>query len=402
MIRINSSMSDYLDPDNKELLNDFFQEASGQSELLEQNILALEQNPGNRDAIDELFRAAHTLKGGAATVGMKKLAEVTHLLEDVLDEIRSGSAEVTEETVDCLLSAIDVIKAMLDAKVRGKEYKSDTKKLEKRLSGLLGAAPPAARSAGKQAPAAKHTPPKQAPAKGSAPADNRRLSEYEVLELKEAAEAHRHVFEVSVQFDEDNPMNTVGGIQVYVALKEAGTVLKTDPDFERLYQDHFYPVILYYLATDKDAAAIEKACLIPDVTLGVTVTPLEFDAESGRAALDTAAAATERGHGESAEEQHASETQTAGGEEHHRRKIVGSVLRVDSKRIDQLLNLVSEVVINKASFNQLSANLGNGYLEFQGLQDQYRERIRELFDTLPSYLEAVSYTHLTLPTKRIV
>src|SRR3989304_5313911 len=102
-------MSDYLDPNNPELLGDFFQEASAQVELLEQNILALEHDPKNLEAIDELFRAAHTLKGGAATVGMKKLTAVTHLVEDVLDEIRSKKRTVREEMIDCLLAAIDAV-----------------------------------------------------------------------------------------------------------------------------------------------------------------------------------------------------------------------------------------------------------------------------------------------------
>ncbi|MDP3177219.1 MAG: Hpt domain-containing protein, partial [Spirochaetaceae bacterium] len=67
-------MSDYLDPNNEELLKDFFSEAQGQVETLEQNVLVLENDPGNRDAVDEIFRAAHTLKGGAGTVEMSELA----------------------------------------------------------------------------------------------------------------------------------------------------------------------------------------------------------------------------------------------------------------------------------------------------------------------------------------
>ncbi len=81
-------MSDYLDPNNEELLKDFFSEALMQVEAMEQNILALEDDPGDQDAIDEIFRAAHTLKGGAATVQMNELSSFTHLLEDLLDDLR--------------------------------------------------------------------------------------------------------------------------------------------------------------------------------------------------------------------------------------------------------------------------------------------------------------------------
>ena len=64
------SMSDYLDANNEELLKDFFSEAEQQVENLESNVLVIENDPSNHDAIDEIFRAAHTLKGGSATVEM--------------------------------------------------------------------------------------------------------------------------------------------------------------------------------------------------------------------------------------------------------------------------------------------------------------------------------------------
>ena len=83
-------MSDYLDPNNEELLKDFFAEAEQQVETLESNILIIESDPSNREAVDEIFRAAHTLKGGSATVEMTELASFTHKVEDVLDEIRSA------------------------------------------------------------------------------------------------------------------------------------------------------------------------------------------------------------------------------------------------------------------------------------------------------------------------
>ncbi|MFW6216113.1 MAG: Hpt domain-containing protein, partial [Alkalispirochaetaceae bacterium] len=66
-------MSDYLDPNNEELLKDFFVEAELQVETLESNVLVLENDPNNHDAVDEIFRAAHTLKGGSATVQMNEL-----------------------------------------------------------------------------------------------------------------------------------------------------------------------------------------------------------------------------------------------------------------------------------------------------------------------------------------
>ena len=125
-------MSDYLDPNNEELLKDFFAEAQGQVDTLEQNILVLENDPRSKDAVDEIFRAAHTLKGGAATVQMFELSEFTHVVEDVLDEIRTGAVKVSEAVVDTLLKAIDVIKLMLEARLEGEVYEEDIGGLKNR------------------------------------------------------------------------------------------------------------------------------------------------------------------------------------------------------------------------------------------------------------------------------
>src|SRR5215469_3855241 len=146
-------MSDYLDPNNEELLKDFFSEAQMQVDTLEQNVLVLEHEGANKDAVDEIFRAAHTLKGGSATVEMMELSHFTHLVEDVFDAIRSDQISVNEEVVDTLLQAIDVIKAMLDERMEGSVYKEDTSAIEAKLHALLpegssrkkgGAAKPAA------------------------------------------------------------------------------------------------------------------------------------------------------------------------------------------------------------------------------------------------------------------
>jgi two-component system chemotaxis sensor kinase CheA len=130
-------MSDYLDPNNEELLKDFFAEAEQQVEQLESNILVIESDPSNRDAIDEIFRAAHTLKGGSATVEMMELSHFTHSVEDVLDEIRSDKIKIDEDVVDLLLTSIDVIKAMLEERQNGSVYEENIDVILNKLNSYL-------------------------------------------------------------------------------------------------------------------------------------------------------------------------------------------------------------------------------------------------------------------------
>ncbi len=250
-------MSDYLDPNNEELLKDFFSEAQMQVDTLEQNILVLETDGTNKDAVDEIFRAAHTLKGGSATVEMMELSHFTHLVEDVLDAIRSDQLSVNEDVVDILLLAIDVIKAMLEQRMNGAVYREDTSQIEANLSALLGESS-SRKKGGAKSKAKPAAAPAPAPVQKAAPSVPG-LTDDELREIKEAVDGSMPVYRISVKFDENGLMNTVGGIQVYAVLKNIGTVLKTHPEFEQLYEDNFFPVVDYYCASQKGAEDIRRS-----------------------------------------------------------------------------------------------------------------------------------------------
>ncbi len=393
-------MSDYLDPKNEELLKDFFEEAQSQVELLEANVLVLESDPGNKDAVDEIFRAAHTLKGGAATVEMKELAEFTHLVEDVLDRIREGALRVTGPLVDNLLSSIDVVKRMLEERAAGRVFSEDIAPIVSALRSNLGASSRAA-AATPATQSGKGRPRKSSPVKSAeAPAPSQAtqagdLSEYELLELAQAAGNAGTIYRVTVTLDENNPMNTVGGVQVFAALKDAGMVLRSVPDFDTLCGDEFFPVVDYYVASRQSAEKLRSACTISDVTLSVTASVVkpslrrEPTARSEDRKRSTTADQEQEEPEEGGQEEKAPAA-AAPGETRDVKSVKtaqGSVLRVDSHRIDSLLNLVSEAVIAKASFNQISLQYAQSLSELQGMNGRYREKMKQLFESLPAYVE---------------
>ena len=412
-------MSDYLDPNNEELLKDFFAEAEQQVETLESNVLVIENDPTNHDAVDEIFRAAHTLKGGSATVEMTELSGFTHKVEDVLDEIRSDRLEVSEPVVDILLTSIDVIKAMMEARQNGEIYSEDISEIEEKLKSYIPekgdkkkkSSPPAGTGPSVPKPAAAPAP---APVAAS-PFDYPKLTEEEFLEIKNSCEGNQKVWRVAVKFDENNPMNSVGGIQVFAALKALGSVLKTVPDFDALYEDEFYECVYYYLASDSDASTIEDTAFLGDVTVctdAQLITGPDADVGSAAPAAATASVSAvseapkpiaaaepvvqkspvnvESEKLEKKEEKPSVNTGKTADKKDHAAAQQSSVLRVDSKRVDYLLNLVSEIVITKASFNQLSTTLNNELLDFQSTQSGFREKIHRLLDDLPHYLEEMS------------
>ena len=403
-------MSDYLDPNNEELLKDFYSEAQMQVEAMEQNILALEDDPGDPDAIDEIFRAAHTLKGGAATVQMEELSGFTHMLEDLLDEIRSGKVAVKEENVDVLLSSIDVIKAMLSARQNGGVYDEDYSQVSTNLQLMASNSAEKIEAAPKSSTKPMSEVAKPGP-KAADTAEATMLSEYERLELAEAAGEGERVLRVRVGFDESNPMNTVGGIQVFAKLKDAGQILRTVPDFDALYEDLYHPVVDYYITTAEDAETVKERVHISEVTASVYVGGLDEQPEgSAPKAVEAAAEeniAEQAGTEEAAEMVEAVEevsvaipevpadqpvpAKAAPKPAQKRESGAGSILRVDSQRIDNLLNLVSESVINKATFNQISTQFNDILTELANAESTYKDGLKGLFDAIPGWLEDIQH-----------
>lgn len=419
-------MSDYLDINNEELLKDFFSEAEQQVDTLESNVLVIENDPSNHEAIDEIFRAAHTLKGGSATVEMHELAEFTHVVEDLLDALRSNIIAVTEPVVDVLLSSIDVIKAMLEARSNGSVYSEDVEPIKEKLRSFIPEKADKKSSAPKKPPvnlvqAQQHD--TLPVAKTSAGASDTTLqppesllSEYDLLELKHACTDGQKLWGITVQFDESNPMNSVGGIQVFAALKDKGVVLRTIPDFDALYEDEYHAVVVYYMGSSATQDELEDTAFMADVTTLVDAKNLD-SAKAGasvtRTAVPTVTPAQvttpviEQQQSESVAQktvspvvkdvQKTSTPAPAAKTDVHKKTAAagtshgntGSILRVDSKRIDYLLNLVSETVITKAAFNQIAMQIGDLQAQLQTIDSSYKEKIRTMFEQLPVYLEQI-------------
>ena len=412
-------MSDYLDSSNEELLKDYFSEAEQMIDNLESNILAIESDPNNHDAIDEIFRAAHTLKGNSAAVEFSEVAHFAHTMEDLLDEVRSDKVHVNGDIVDVLLNALDMIKTMLESRQNGSVYEEGVDELSARIVAFIpgkGGAAPAPKPAATPAPAAKAP---AAPAASSVSVD---LSEYELTELKQNCGSGEKLWQIKVTFDENNPMNSVGGIQVFAALKSCGTVLKTIPDFDALYEDKFWKDVTYYVSSASTGDQLEDVAFLDDVTLSTdaqditnasvggsapeaqpAVAPVAqpapvaapvqaapaapvSPAPASEAPAAPAASASPAPEAKAGENKPAAAKSAAKPAAEHAQS---AVLRVDSKRVDYLMNLVSETVITKAAFNQAALQQTDLLVQFQTLITSYKDKIHRMFEQMPKYLEQI-------------
>ncbi|HBZ55380.1 MAG TPA: hypothetical protein DEO88_08240, partial [Syntrophobacteraceae bacterium] len=96
-----------------ELLKDFIDEAGENLSSIELNMLALETNPGDLDAINNVFRPFHSIKGVAGFLNLKDIHELAHEVENLLDEARSGKLTITDAVIDLVLQSVDILKGLL-------------------------------------------------------------------------------------------------------------------------------------------------------------------------------------------------------------------------------------------------------------------------------------------------
>lgn len=98
--------------DMEELQELYVTEAEEHLEVLNRSLLDLEDNPHNLDIIKELFRAAHTLKGMAGTMGFEEVSNLTHAMENILDKLRNEEMKVTTEIMNLLFKSVDTLEIL--------------------------------------------------------------------------------------------------------------------------------------------------------------------------------------------------------------------------------------------------------------------------------------------------
>ncbi|AEM21395.1 chemotaxis histidine kinase CheA [Brachyspira intermedia PWS/A] len=384
-------MDDYI----KSLLKDFFEEAFEMLDRLEQNILILDNERNNVDAIQEIFRAVHTLKGSAGAVELVETQKYAHRFEDLLDLIRNNKIEVDDATIDVLLKGIDILKDLINTASEESEYSGDIeaeiKKLEDFKNMKLGQGP--APSSG-DAPAA--APSGNAPA---APEAEKKINKYELLPndsdllgiIRDNVEENVKTKLVHVSFDPESPMRTVGGVQVFVALKDVGEIMGSIPPLEALEGDEFYEHVTYILAAIKEDQTIIDAITLPDVTKEISIEEIILEEYEKFLQEKKQKEEAQKAKESSASSNAAKKPDAAKGGKDHKVERQSSFLRVESDRIDAMMNQVGELVTNKSSYVQYDDDLtsyqkiiGTGINE---VKRYYRDSIVQILRKFEEHLQ---------------
>lgn len=359
----------------KSILKDFFEEAFEILDRLEENILILEKEHDNKDAVQEIFRAIHTLKGSAGSVELNDVAKYAHIFEDLLDLIRNEKIEIDDTTIDVLLKSIDIVKELITCASEEKEYDGNLKKEIKTLEDYKNKK--ISDGSLDKSYSDKKSKSKETVSSGKSKYDDIILDNALMDVARDFVDAGTPMYIVYVKFNADSPMRTVGGVQVFVGLKEVGDIISTKPSVSDLEGDDFYENVLYLLGSSSTAEEIKKNITLPEITENITIEVFNFeeyekyqkDKSDKDAQFDM-----EKSIEDKKEEKHKykendnAKQQNLGNVNKERQS---SFLRVESERIDAMMNQIGELVINKSSYIQYED-------DFQSFGKVIDENINEL------------------------
>ena len=326
----------------------FLDESHEHLQSLNEGLLRLEENMEEISVVNDIFRNAHTLKGMSATMGFAKIAELTHEMEDVLDLVRKEQLKLNEDIMDTLFKCLDSLEQMVDSVGNGEaEDVVDVSDLVAKLSSISkGTPPPAAAPAAGGAAAA----PAAGDASGGAGGDLG-IDDIDLDVMKKAKDAGMNVFHVKVTLMESCVLKAARSVMVMHALDEIGDVIKSVPPAEDLEQEKFERSFDIVLATASDAEAVTNAVDTVSEIEDIGVEELDPDAlakpaEPAPAAPAAAAAPAPKKAAAPAKKEGA---KAAAPKKQHQSQSV----RVDIEKLDTLMNLMGELVINKVRLEQI-------------------------------------------------
>lgn len=344
----------------------FLDESHEHLQSLNDGLLGLEDNKEDLSVLNEIFRNAHTLKGMSATMGYNKIAELTHEMEDVLDALRKEQIKIREDIIDTLFKCVDSLEQMIDNVANGDpEDLIDVSDLVRKLTDILSGKAPAEGDAPATAPAAEPAAaaPVQTASGGSGiEAD---LSETEKTVIKEAEKDGMRGIHLTVTLAETCLLKSARSYMVMNALDEIGTVIRAIPPAEDLEQEKFersFEVIL--VTAVEEAAVVEAVTNISEVEKAETEI-IDLNKKPAPAPQPapppppppkpvTAPANTPAKPAAAAKPPAASKAAASGGGAAASKKSHASQsVRVDIEKLDTLMNLMGELVINKVRLEQI-------------------------------------------------
>ena len=348
----------------------FVAESQEHLDNLNKNLLLLEKNPDNKSVLNEIFRSAHTLKGMAATMGLERMAELTHEMETVLTLLKEGKIAVKQDIIDLLLSCLDDLNAMIRGFVNeGKEPSI--------AQGLIDALRKLSEGGSDSS---------QEQTKSS----DLEFNEYELSVLKASKESNYKSYHIIIELAEGTVMKSARAFMVFRCLEDFGQIIKCIPPVQDLEEEKFDNSFEIFLITMDDAEKIATNLNNISEVRVASITEVNIDKS-----LSAVSAAKNNNKDDSKVENSIISSKAL-----HLKTV-----RVDIDRLDDMMNLVGELVINKTRLEQIASGyrmseleeaieqMGRLTTDLQSLVMKVRMvPIRQVFDRFPRMVRDISHS----------
>ena len=337
--------------DMSEYLGVFLDEAEEQVQVLDDGLLRLEKDPDNKELIQEIFRAAHSLKSASAAMGFTTMSQLTHAAENILEKIRSDEMMPDSAVIDTLLTAVDALKSIKDAIRSGQSDEHDIADLLSLLQSACSAAP-------KDAPVVEQ--PIQEPESTAAQRETDDPSNQE------------SIHEVQICLSADCEMKSMRAQVVFCALERVGKILRVTPSREEISENWLGREFSVIVSVRGGEVLLHDIFShIPEID--------SYEIESDPRLKDAGPAARDKTPGEiSTLAKKVESDQT---------------IRVSVSRLDSLMNLVGELVIDRTRVTQLGQELEAKYGNIE-IVDSLRETARHMARIVGDLQEEVMKTRL--------
>ena len=339
--------------DTSQYLSMFLEESRDNLRTLNDALLDLEQEPDDLDGIAQIFRVAHTIKGMAATMGFTDIAELTHKMEDVLSKFRDGELKITAKVVTILFKCLDTLERMVDGVENGEEEVFDIKEMIKLLeeSSIM---------VDKEEMILEDT--------KSNELGDLELNEYESSVVKQAIETGFNAFSVKIKLVESTLLKSARVFLIFKDLEEIGEIIKSFPTTEDIEEENFdlniEAIIITQSSKDDIKSIISRASEIEEFSVeevNLMLSKTIISKEITENILEEVITSKEDGvipkvKGKKVEIKKDAKKPTTTKKSKTGGKSTHQSVRVDLERLDKLINMVSELVINRTRLEQIAAD----------------------------------------------
>lgn len=333
--------------DTSQYMSMFIEESLDNLQTLNESLLELEQNPEDIDKVNEIFRVAHTIKGMAATMGFNDLAELTHKMEDVLSEFREGELKVSQDVVTVLFDCLDTLEKMVDIVQEGSDEKVDIEGIMAKLADIKENGNKKPEEKNEESAATNAT---EVKVSGSN-LIGLELNEYDISVIKQAEEKEFNAIEIKVTLSENTLLKSARAFLIVKDLEDHGEILKSVPSTQDIENEEFDLELKFVLLTKNTVDEILS--LVNGISEVSKVEAALVELEEAEVAPKEAEVKEEKK--EAAPAPKKEEAKAVAKKQQHKKEMkkAHQSVRVDLERIDNLMNMVSELVIYRTRLEQI-------------------------------------------------